>query len=70
MNTMAEIVFRDATWVWKALIKEFQTETGLSVAAIDDLHGHILGKEFEDFKFHVNRLSIEFKGVEFEIEAG
>lgn len=70
MSDTPEIIFRDAKWVWEALIKRFEAETGLSVAAIDDLYGHILGKEFEDFQWQANKLSVEFKGVEFEIDAG
>ncbi len=69
-NDTPETIFRDDIWVWEALIKQFEIETGLPVAAIDDLYGHILGKEFEDFKWQVNKFSIEFKGVEFEIDAG
>ncbi len=69
-DSIPEIIFRDDKWVWEALIKQFEIETGLPVAAIDDLYGHILGKEFEDFEWQANKLSIEFKGVEFEIDAG
>lgn len=70
MSDAPEIIFRDAKWVWEALIKQFEIETGLPVAAIDDLYSHILGKEFGDFKWQANKLSIELKGVEFEIDAG
>lgn len=63
-----KMVILSLDWVLNAIVRQYESETGLTVASVGLELGHILGPDFETAEYQAAKFVTELKGAVIEID--